>query len=142
MDGGGTLLSRLLLVLVRQVDKQVDHVVELVQVAKTVLIDGDFFEDEVLRPTNHVLDLAAIMPASDSPELGQRNAVLCIQVWRVEQGILEGGEESEVQVMLIPFFQPRREIRGVKPLSINQSHIHSLIKELLQIMSVPLCDLV
>ena len=84
MDGRRPLLSRLLLVLVWQVDKQVDHVVELVQVAKTVLSDGDFFEDEILRPANHVLDLATVMLASDSPELGQRNAVLCIQIWRVE----------------------------------------------------------
>ena len=42
----------------------------------------------------------------DLPKIAQRYAILRGQVLRVEQHVLEGDQQAEVQPLAIPLFQP------------------------------------
>lgn len=106
MDCRRVLLTELLLVLVGQVDEEVDEITELVQVAEAVFSNADLSEQQVLRPSDHVLNLAVVVLASNASELRDGDHILPVQVWRIEQHVLERDHHPEVQPHPVPFLDP------------------------------------
>lgn len=112
MHGRRSLLIAELLVFVRQVHIEIDHVVKLIQVTKTVFSNCYLPEHGFLRASNHVLNLRIVMIATNPPKLTRRYAVHLVQVRRVKQGVLERDEHAEVQPVFGPFFDPIPKIKG------------------------------
>ena len=112
MYGRRALLIAELPVFVWQVHIEVDHIVELIQVTKTVFTNCYLLEHGVLRANNHVFDLRIVMVATNPPELTRRYAVHLVQVRRVKQGVLERDEHAEIQPVSGPLFEPIPKIKG------------------------------